>query len=199
MVRSKRGVLQHPRLNHILIEGQGESLPDFDDVEGLYQVVHGNVGDEESGYLLVLSGHPPGLGEHGSRNTGNAELSSLIGSVNSVHVLVECKNLFPQQGLLAVVVLVRYEGDASAMVVLLHLPGAFATSLAQVVGPGIAVLLDQAPLHNVGARVGQGLQEVGSFLAHPDDDCAIVRRDETIADDGLDFACGQFVRVQNQP
>ena len=71
MSRVASTVLQHPRLNHILIDGQSESLPDLDDVERLHQVVHGDVGDGESGYLLVLSGHPPGLIEHGSRNTGN--------------------------------------------------------------------------------------------------------------------------------
>ena len=84
----------------------------------------------------------------------------MVGLVNSVHVRVEGEDLFPQQGFLTVEYwLAGHEGDACAVVVLLHFPGSFATALAQVVGPGIAVLRDQASLHNVGARVGQGLQE----------------------------------------
>ncbi len=75
------------------------------------------------------------------------------------------------------VVLIGHEGDARAMVVLLHLPGTFATTLSQVVGEtGIAVPVYQTLFNHIGTWISQCIQEVGSIPIRFDNDCVIVWR-----------------------
>src|SRR5436309_12661057 len=94
---------------------------------------------------------------------------------------------------------IGYKRDAGAVVVLLHFPGTVAAALAQVVGElHIAVLVDQALLHDIGGWIGQRLQEVGGILVGLDDDRLRVGRQDAVVDDGLDLASVELVGVQNE-
>lgn len=121
--------------------------------------------------------------------SGIIDLPLLVGLVDGVYIFVEEIDDLLQLGNRTIVVGVGHKDDALLMRVLRDFEGAITTTLGQVIGPlRVAILVDQAFLDNVGARIRQRIQEVGGLLVGDNDDCAGIRRRDAIPDDRLDLA-----------
>ena len=84
------------------------------------------------------------------------------------------------------------------MDVLGDLEGASAATFSQVVSEAHTVLLYQAFLDDIGAGIGQCVEEVAGFPPGNDDDRAGVRGEQAITDDGFDLADIEPIRILDE-
>src|SRR5256885_8105532 len=89
--------------NGSFVDSKGECLADVDVVEWLCQVVHGVVIDPELGYLIEIFALLIG-GKGRDRYAGDISLTSLIGAIGVVWLLVKGESYFFQLWLRPIVV-----------------------------------------------------------------------------------------------
>src|SRR6266487_2612323 len=181
-----------------LIDGQCECLANMNVVKRLLQVVHRVVVDIQLGYLVELSGACFGLlkvGRGDAIKASRIDLTNLIGLVDGLQVLIEGEDNLRQLRLGAVVVGIRYEDDVFVVGILRYFEGTIAAALSQVVGEVLAVLVNQALLDYIGARVRQSVEEVSRFLVRLDDDGVRIGRQKAVVNDRFDLASDQLIRV----
>ncbi len=132
------------------------------------------------------------------RNACCTDLTVLVSFVGGVSDFVEGKDDLLQLGFGSVVVGVGHELNVFARRVAEQLPGTSSTTLGQMSREGRAILVEQTLFHDVGAGVAQGVQEVAGFLVGDDNHSLGVGSQQAIADEGLDLAGIELLRVLDQ-